>query len=322
VDASYLTTSVPSTHPPKYTIHPGVTLVPINGLAKIKKPWDRYVVIGAGKTGIDAVLHLLYLGINPDLITWVVPNDPWMTNRDFLEIDRLGGSIEKQVKMTCEATDGEDFYRRGVEIGYVMQLDPEVWPTKQKCATVSAAELVQLRTVASVLRHGRVAALHTDRIEFQDGTTVASPLNSLYVDCTSDGLATTTIVPIFQPKKLVLQPISLCQQVMSASAIAALELMPGDDAKKNRILEPIPHPTQPRDMFRGILVNGENDERMAGEGPGLRWYLRSRLTMQYHLGYLGLAKLVLLMWSKKALFTKNLRKFAAEDDPECRNGKK
>ena len=46
VDASYLTTSVPSTHPPKYTVHPGVTLVPINGLARIKKPWDRYVVIG------------------------------------------------------------------------------------------------------------------------------------------------------------------------------------------------------------------------------------------------------------------------------------
>ena len=47
VDASYLTTSVPSTHPPKYTIHPGVTLVPINGLARIRKPWDRYVVIGS-----------------------------------------------------------------------------------------------------------------------------------------------------------------------------------------------------------------------------------------------------------------------------------
>ena len=209
-----------------------------------------------------------------------------------------------------------------MEIGYVMQLNPEVWPTKQKCATVSAAELVQLRTVASVLRHGRVAALHTDRIEFQDGTTVASPLNSLYVDCTSDGLATTSIVPIFQPKKLVLQPISLCQQVMSASAIAALELMPGDDAKRNRILEAIPHPNKPRDFFSGMLVNLENGERMVGEGPGLLWHLRSRLTAHHHLGYLGLARLTILMWSKKELYTKNLRKFAAEDDPDCRNGKK
>ena len=37
---------------------------------------------GAGKTGIDAVLHLLDSGLPADNITWVVPNDPWMTNRD------------------------------------------------------------------------------------------------------------------------------------------------------------------------------------------------------------------------------------------------
>ena len=49
VDASYLTTKVPSTHPPKYTIHPGVTLVPINGLARLDKSWEKYVVIGGEK---------------------------------------------------------------------------------------------------------------------------------------------------------------------------------------------------------------------------------------------------------------------------------
>ena len=43
---SYLMTKVPSTHPPKYTIHPGVTLVPINGLARVNKSWEKYVVIG------------------------------------------------------------------------------------------------------------------------------------------------------------------------------------------------------------------------------------------------------------------------------------
>ena len=142
--------------------------------------------------------------------------------------------------------------RAAVKVGYLMQLDPGVWPTKQKCATASTAELVQLRAVTSVLRHGRVAALHADRIEFQDGTTVSSAPHSLFIDCTSDGLATTSIVPIFQPKKLVLQPISLCQQVMSASAIAALELMPGDDAKRNRILEAIPHPNKPH---RNLIFN-------------------------------------------------------------------
>ena len=63
---------------PKYTIDPGVSLVPINGLARLDKSWEKYVVIGekiikglkdvsligAGKTGIDAVLRLLDLGVD------------------------------------------------------------------------------------------------------------------------------------------------------------------------------------------------------------------------------------------------------------------
>ena len=35
-------------------------------------------------------------------------------------------------------------------------------------------------------------------------------------------------------------------QVKSAAAIAALELRPGDDEKKNKILKPVPHPNYNR----------------------------------------------------------------------------
>ena len=35
---------------------------------------------------------------------------------------------------------------------------------------VSSVELEQLRTLKSVVRQGRVAALHVDRVEFQNGT--------------------------------------------------------------------------------------------------------------------------------------------------------
>ena len=59
VDATRMITNVPATTPPKYHISEGVNLISINGLADIKKPWKRYVVIGAGKTGIDAILYLL-----------------------------------------------------------------------------------------------------------------------------------------------------------------------------------------------------------------------------------------------------------------------
>ena len=37
---------------------------------------------------------------------------------------------------------------------------------------MSSEELRQLRTVESVVRQGRVAALHPDRLEFQNGTSL------------------------------------------------------------------------------------------------------------------------------------------------------
>ena len=40
--------------------------------------------------------------------------------------------------------------------------------------------------------------------------------------------------------------LSICLQVKSAAAIAALELRPGTDEKKNKILVPIPHPNYNR----------------------------------------------------------------------------
>jgi hypothetical protein len=39
------------------------------------------VVIGAGKTGMDAALFLLERGVDQERITWIVSNDAWFFNR-------------------------------------------------------------------------------------------------------------------------------------------------------------------------------------------------------------------------------------------------
>ena len=49
--------------------------------------YSEYVIVGGGKTGIDAVLHLLDHGVNPDKISWIVPNDSWFINRDLYKYD-------------------------------------------------------------------------------------------------------------------------------------------------------------------------------------------------------------------------------------------
>ena len=84
VNATYSDVSVPSISIPKFEVSPELTLVPINGLIDIRSPWEKYVVLGSGKTGIDAVLFLLSHNVEPDKILWVMPNDAWLVNRDKL----------------------------------------------------------------------------------------------------------------------------------------------------------------------------------------------------------------------------------------------
>ena len=94
VDATYLNTSVPSTNPPRYMCAPEITLVPINSLIRINKYWDNFIVIGAGKTGIDAVLYLLDLNVPAERIIWIMPNDSWLFNRSAVFFENVMNWIE------------------------------------------------------------------------------------------------------------------------------------------------------------------------------------------------------------------------------------
>ena len=89
MDATYLTASIPSTHPPKYKSEEGVTVVPINHLVKVGQSWDKYVIVGAGKTGIDAVLYLLDMNVSADKIIWIMPNDSWLFNRECMYVENI-----------------------------------------------------------------------------------------------------------------------------------------------------------------------------------------------------------------------------------------
>ena len=68
VDATYMRVNVPSMRPPPYEVAEGATCIPLNALSRMPGTWDKYMVIGAGKTGMDACLFLLKNGVGPD---WV-----------------------------------------------------------------------------------------------------------------------------------------------------------------------------------------------------------------------------------------------------------
>ena len=92
VDSTYMDVKVPSTSKPKFEVHAEANLVPVNGIANLHTPWDKYVVLGSGKTGIDAVLFLMQQNINPDKIVWIMPNDAWFLNRDKIQPSIIAAS--------------------------------------------------------------------------------------------------------------------------------------------------------------------------------------------------------------------------------------
>ena len=49
----------------------------------MRDSYEQYLIVGGGKTGIDAVLYLLGHGVDSDKIAWIVPNDSWFLNRDL-----------------------------------------------------------------------------------------------------------------------------------------------------------------------------------------------------------------------------------------------
>src|SRR5690348_2772551 len=77
VDATYMRVTVPAMRPPPYEVADVIQCVPPNDLPRLAAR-ERYVVVGAGKTGIDTCLWLLGHGVALDRLTWIMPRDSWL----------------------------------------------------------------------------------------------------------------------------------------------------------------------------------------------------------------------------------------------------
>ncbi len=104
VDARYLESAVPATHTPSFTVDDGARCVPVNALVKEAEPAGGYVVLGAGKTAMDACVWLLEQGVDPDQITWVKPREPWLIDRSHLQPRELVGDFIKDWANSVEAS--------------------------------------------------------------------------------------------------------------------------------------------------------------------------------------------------------------------------
>lgn len=280
VDATYMNVTVPSVAGPAYRVDPDVRCIPLNDLPKVQAPPDGYTVIGGGKTAMDACLWLLANGVAPGSIRWIRPRDSWLLDRAQIQpMDLIGDTLDAfatQTEQLAAAESVEDVFDRMETTGLLLRIDPDVRPTMYRCATVTRAELDQLRRITDVIRLGRVRGIGVDEIELDDGI-IPTTADTLHVDCSADGLARLPERPVFADSRLTLQPVRTCQQVFSAAFIAHVECAYQDEAEKNDLCRVVAHPDSDTDYLKVILRSTLNGLRWR-EDPDLdRWLNASRL---------------------------------------------
>ena len=282
VDATYLESSVPSTHTPSFGVDPGVRLTAPNDLVALAEPGTGYTVIGAGKTAMDACQWLLDNGVAPEMLRWIRARDAWLLDRAFYQpLDQVATFIEGvslQVEAAAQAHDVDDLFRRLEACGQLVRLDPTVEPTMFHGASVSAAELESLRRVENVVRKGRVVHLGADRIVLDEGS-IPTDAGQVHVDCTAAGLKVATARPIFEPDRITLQQVRQSQPSVNAALLGFVEAARDDDADKNRLCPPNPYPDAAVDWIAWSYI-GQRTEGVWSEEPDLQaWLGASRLNL-------------------------------------------
>lgn len=281
VDATYLKTSVPANHTPSFSIDPGVAFMPLNDLPKVKQPADNYVVIGGGKTGIDACLWLLEHQVDPERICWIVSRDAWLLDRRNTQpgeefFHNTIGAVAAQFEAIAQAESVDDLFDRLEQAGVLLRIDQKVKPKMFHGATISQLELAQLRRINNVVRMGRVTHLQADRIVLEQGT-IATSSNNLHIDCSASAITNLAIKKVFQGNLITPQTVRSYQPVFSAAFIAHVEACYSDEAEKNRLCSVVPLPNHDTDWIRMMAALMMNQYQWSQIEDLRNWLLANRL---------------------------------------------
>ncbi len=283
VDSTYMKVVVPSKRSPPFALADDAHCAPPNELPSLSQKYDRFVIVGAGKTAMDAALFLLKNKVAAERIAWIMPRDSWILDRAQIQptLESIGTALASQLMPGAESNSIDDLFARVSGAGGLLRIDDTVKPTMYRCATVTKAELEQLKRIKNIVRMGRVKAIDGREILMEDGSVPTDP-NTLHVDCAGDGLAKRPAVPIFENKKITLQSVRTCQQVFSAALIGHVEASYQNDDEKNDLCKVVAHPNTDIDFLRNNLADSINQDRWAQEPELQRWLQNCRLDFTSH----------------------------------------
>jgi hypothetical protein len=282
VDATYMASRVPAVDPPPFEVSDGATCIPVGALARVTEPPAGYVIIGGGKTAMDAVCWLLDKGTPAQDITWVRPRDPWILNRSYFQpgdgrLITFEGVV-LHLEAVVESDSIEQVYERLEDRQVMLRIDPSMKSSMLKGATASVGELDQLRRVENVIRLGHVERIDVDTITLEHGS-IPTSSHHLHIHCASPGLSDNAPKPIFADDTILLQPVTRASLSLSAGLIGFVEASGRSTADKNRLCRPNAWFHTPFDWTRHLLT-GMNTETQWQEAPDvLTWMEASRLNL-------------------------------------------
>jgi hypothetical protein len=272
VDASYMNITVPAMGRPAYEVENGASLVPINQLVDLDSATERFTVIGAGKTGIDACLWLLNRGVDPDRITWIAPRDAWLLNRE------LSGGASNDVSALLplkECQSANEVIGAMEQWGVLMRRDVNVDPAAFRCATVNPDELARLRQIEHVVRMGRVRRITATSVHL-DGGTIQSAPGTVHIDCSADGLTQKPLKPVFSRGAITLQTLLPCLLTTSGGIAGRLETLDLDDEARNNLVPPVFNPSTSLDLVSFFAIRADRLVRWHGLTELFDWLASSR----------------------------------------------
>jgi hypothetical protein len=192
---------------------------------------DKYVVLGAGKTGMDTIVYLQRtMNIDPTDIAWVISNDVWMFNSNTRATPSFWADsvlkFNNDQKKAAFALEEE---------GMLVRLDKNFTPISFKFPIILPGDLKLLRNVKTVIRRGRATAIshkYNSDVMVEFGTDYPpweafAPIEKcVFVHASSPGPfnGADADIPIFNnTKKMTLEMIFLPPVTFSMSVLAKIE---------------------------------------------------------------------------------------------------
>jgi hypothetical protein len=280
VDARYLEGSVPATSAPPFAVAAGARCVPVGKLADVDDRPERYVIIGAGKTAMDACLWLLEQGVPAAAVCWVKPREAWWLNRKFQQphtlVTDLYRGVAIQLEAMARATSVADLFALLEAEDLFLRIDKSVTPTMFRGAIVSEAEVARLRAIESVVRLGHVRSIEPEAIVLDEGR-IPTDARTLHVHCAARALARPPLRPIFEPQRVTIQPFFWGFACYQAAMLGVMEATIDDDDEKNRLCPPIHYWEKNEDYATAFLATMIGDQSRAAHAKLRSWVKKTRL---------------------------------------------